>query len=59
MNYETFISAGAVTILSNPCNCATLTSILERTIRVQDRCRKNRTPRQAATLTAMREVPCP
>ena len=59
MNHETFINADAVTLLSNRSNCATLTSILERTIRVQDRCRKNRTPRQAATLTAMREVQCP
>ena len=59
MNHETFINAGAVTLLSNRSNCATLTPILERTIRVQDRCRNNRTPSQAATLTAMREVQYP
>jgi hypothetical protein len=59
MNHTRFVNADAVTILRNPSNCATLTPILERTIRVQDRCRNNRITRQAATLTAMREVQYP
>ena len=53
------INADNAILLSNRPDCATLTPIFEQTIRVQDRCKRNRTLSQAATLTAMREVQCP
>jgi hypothetical protein len=56
MSHPTIINAVAVTMLRNPVNCATLTPTLGNTIRVQDRCRNNRTTRPAATPTALQEV---
>ena len=59
MNHMPLINADNAVLLSNRPDCATLTPIFEQTIRVQDRCKRNRTLSQAATLTAMREVRCP
>ena len=59
MNQTPLINAGTATLLSDRPNCATLMPTFGITVRVQDICSKNRETRQAATLTAMREVRCP
>ena len=58
MNHTPIINPGVATLLINPPNCATLPPKVERTIRVQDRCRNNRTTRQPATFTATHKVQC-
>ena len=58
MNRTPIINA-AVTMLSIPANCATLTPVIAHTTGVLDRCRNNRNTRPAATFTKTREVQYP
>lgn len=59
MNRTPISNAAAVTMLSIPTNCATLTPVIEHTIGVLDRCRNNRKARPAATFTMTQGVQYP
>ena len=59
MNRTSITNAAAVTMLSIPANCATLTPVIEHTIGVLDRCSNNRAARPAATFTKTQEVQYP
>ena len=59
MNRSPISNAAAVTMLSNPANCATLTPVIKHTTGVLDRCSNKRRARPAATFTMTQGVQYP